>query len=325
MPDQQPDHASGSVPHAYRNALYWRWAKDLPRPLRGGFVTTLYALATAANTHGVLRMRDGRPIRVQSVAAAACSDLKDVRRWLTAAEAAGVVTTEQAPRRGTPTVYVLVISPRPDWSAAVASLESTRRVRPKKDPAPWPEPEATELGGPAPQVPPQSSGDRPPNSGEGDWGDRPPNELGGPAPFEMGGPAPQRPRGTHELPQEEADAGGQPPLGDAPQGAGEPADADPHPPPEARPPQLTLTTQGRRDARAAQAKAKSASSQGQRPLLLPVRDPEHVATKTALREAAEQDPEAVRRAIRDLGQAGAIDLYGWRLVAPHIAGHTDTA
>ncbi|WP_030659771.1 MULTISPECIES: hypothetical protein [Streptomyces] len=323
MPDDQPDHTSGGVPHAYRNALYWRWAKELPRPLRGGFLTVLYALAAAANTSGVLRMRDGKPIRVQSVATAACSDLKDVRRWLGAAVAAGVVTTEEAPRPGKPTVYVIVIAPRPDWAAAVAALEAKRRRRPKKDAAPWSEEEgAPEVGGPAPHSEDPSWGDGPPNSPDSKWGDRPPLEMGGPAPLELGGPAPQRPRGTHVLPQETAAVGGHLTLGGAPPGDSDPPPADP--PPAAARPSLAVTAQEQRDARAAEVKAKSASSSGQMPLLLSVREPEHVATVAEVRAAAEADPEAVRRAIRTLGRREAIRVYGWRLVSPHITEFTDT-
>ncbi|WKV74249.1 hypothetical protein AW27_026480 [Streptomyces sp. PCS3-D2] len=340
MPDeQQPDHVSGGVPHAYRNALYWRWTRGLPRPLRGGFLTVLYALATAANTSGVLRMRDGKAIRVQSVAAASCSDIKEVRVWLQAAVAAGVVTTEEPPGPGRPTVYVLVISPRPDWAAAVAVIEERKRRRPKKESAPWAEEAAPEMGGPAPHSEGPNRGDRPPNSPEGKWGDRPPLEMGGPAPLEMGGPAPQRPRVTQVLPQESAAVGGHLTLGVAPEELGEPpevdevdttpTEADPFdtaPPPA--PPRLALTTQERRDARAAEVKTKSASSRGQMPLLLSVRDPEHVATVADVRAAAETDPEAVRRAIRKLGRTEAIKVYGWRLVSPHLRDDTtatDTA
>ncbi|MFZ3494588.1 hypothetical protein ACODT5_15415 [Streptomyces sp. 5.8] len=327
MPDeQQPDYASGGVPHAYRNALYWRWTRELPKPLRGGFLTVLYALATAANTSGALRMRDGAPIRVQSVAAASCSDLKDVRRWLAAAEAAGVVTTEQPPGPGRPTVYVLVICPRPDWTAAVAVLEAKRRRRPKKEAAPWTEEAPTELGGPAPHSEEANRGDRPPNSPEGKWGDRPPLEMGGPAPLEMGGPAPLRTRYTQVLPQGSAAVGGHLTLGVAPPGGDDPPDADP-PPTSARPP-LALTAQQRRDDRAAQLKTKSASNGGQMPLLLSVRDPEHVATVAEVRAAAEGDPEAIRRAIATLGRTEAIHVYGWRLVSPHLTDDitdTDTA
>ncbi|MER6197994.1 hypothetical protein ABT234_11600 [Streptomyces sp. NPDC001586] len=326
MPDQQPDHASGGVPHAYRNALYWRWTRELPKPLRGGFLTVLYALAAAANTSGALRMRDGKVIRVQSVAAAACSDIKEVRVWLQAAIAAGVVATEAPPGPGRPTVYVLVISPRPDWAAAVAVLEAKRRRRPKKEAAPWSEETALGMGGPAPDSEEAKRGDRPPNSPESKWGDRPPLEMGGPAPLEMGGPAPQRPRVTQVLPQESAAVGGHLTLGVAPPSEDDPPDAD-SPPSPARPP-LALTAQERRDARAAQVKAKSASSGGQMPLLLSVRDPEHVATVAEVRAAAEDDPGAVRRAIRDLGRTEAIRVYGWRLVSPHITDDvtdTDTA
>jgi hypothetical protein len=341
VPDeQQPDHTSGGVPHAYRNALYWRWTRDLPRPLRGGFLTVLYALATAANTSGVLRMRDGKPIRVQSVAAASCSDIKEVRAWLKAAVAAGVVTTEEPPGPGRPTVYVLVISPRPDWTAAVTVLEAKRRRRPKKEAAPWAEEAAPELGGPAPHSEELNRGDRPPNSPESNWGDRPPLELGGPAPLELGGPAPQRPRVTQVLPQDSAAVGGHLTLGVAPEDLGEPPEydeidttppeADPFgdDPPPSGPPRLTLTTQQRRDARAAEVKAKSAGNQGQMPLLLSVRDPEHVATIAELRAAAESDPEAVRRAIRTLGRTEALRLYGHRLVFQHLRDDptdTDTA
>ncbi|MFD6874502.1 MULTISPECIES: hypothetical protein [unclassified Streptomyces] len=340
MPDQQPDHASGGVPHAYRNALYWRWTRELPKPLRGGFLTVLYALATAANTSGVLRMRDGKEIRVQSVARASCSDIKDVRVWLQAAIAAGVVATEAPPKPGRPTVYLLVISLSPDWAAAVAVLEDKRRRRPKKDAAPWTDEAAPpELGGPAPQPEEPSWGDRPPNSPESKWGDRPPLELGGPAPLEMGGPAPQRPRGTHVLPQESAAVGGHLTLGfgsgdfpeppdeesDALPPEGDPPESDPFDvdPPPGGPPHLTLTSQGRRDARAAELKAKSATSKGQLPLLLSVRADEHVATVAEVRAAAENDPEAVRRAIRSLGRREAIRVYGWRLVSPHLITDSD--
>lgn len=327
MPDeQQPDHASGGVPHAYRNALYWRWTRELPKPLRGGFLTVLYALATAANTSGKLRMRDGAPIRVQSLAAASCSDIKDVRRWLAAAVAAGVVATEQPPGPGRPTVYVLVICPSPDWTAAVAALEAKRRRRPTKEAAPWAEEAAPEMGGPAPHSGEANRGDRPPKSPEGEWGDRPPLEMGGPAPLEMGGPAPQRPRVTHVLPQESAAVGGHLTLGVAPDGGDDPLDADP-PAAPARP-TLAVTAQERRDERAARVKAKSAGNQGQMPLLLSVRDPEHVATVAEVRAAAEGDPEAVRRAIATLGRTEAIHVYGWRLVSPHLTDDitdTDTA
>ncbi|WP_328739912.1 hypothetical protein OHA91_22925 [Streptomyces erythrochromogenes] len=322
MPDEQPDKTwNNSVPHDFRNALYWRWAKEIPRPLRGGFLTLLYAMASAANTAGVLRMRDGTVIRVQSIARGCASDIKEVRRWLAAAEAAGVVGVQGERVRGIPTVYTILIAPRPDWAAAVASLTASRRVRPKKAAAPWSE-EEQNLGGPAPQAEDPSWGDRPPNFADESLGDRPPNPKGGPAPLGLGGPAPQGPRGSHVLPQETAAVGGHPSLGGAPPGDSDPPNADP--PPDTDRPPLALTTQERRDRRAAEVKAKSASSQGQMPLLLSVRAPEHVATVAEVRAAAETDPEAVLRAIRTLGRREAIRVYGWRLVSPHITDFTDT-
>lgn len=102
----------------------------------------------------------------------------------------------------------------------------------------------------------------------------------------------------------------------------DPFDVDP---PPGGPPHLTLTTQGRRDARAAEVKTKSAGNNGQMPLLLPVRGPDEVATTAALRQAAEGDPDRVRQAIRQLGVAQATYLYGHRLVAPHLTDQTDTA
>ncbi|MGW2985431.1 hypothetical protein [Streptomyces goshikiensis] len=336
MHDQeQPDHASGGVPHAYRNVLYWRWAAEMPRPLRRTkMAAVLYALATAANTSGVLRMRDGKEIRVQSVARAATTDLKDCRRLLDAAVAAGIVGTEKAPRIGVPTVYVLLINPRPDWAAAVASLESTKRVRPDRGPAPWADEPADEVGGrstqpevggPPTQEPGERWGDRPPTSEKSGWVDRPPLEVGGPPPLEVGGPPPQRPRATQVLPQDSADVGGQLSPGGASPGEDGAADTGPQSPPGSWPPHLTLTTQQRRDARAAQVKDKSASSGGQMPLLLSVRAPEHVAAKAALREAAEGHPEIVLRAIRELGVRDAVTLYGHRLVHPHLTDQTEPA
>jgi hypothetical protein len=181
----------GSVPHAYRNALFWRWVPAMPRPLRGAFATVLYAMAAAANPAGQLRFTGGRDIRLSAIAAGAGCDQKDARRYLAAAEAAGVVGVEGERRPGRVTRYALILSPSPDWGAAVAFLEGTRRQRKRPD-APWhlggPSPQLAgdNLGGPTPQVeqdqpieprgtvPLWTSGDRPPITS----GDRPPNEPG---------------------------------------------------------------------------------------------------------------------------------------------------
>ncbi|MFB7171113.1 hypothetical protein ACFCYM_09865 [Streptomyces sp. NPDC056254] len=350
MPDeQQPDPASGGVPHAYRNVVFWRWARELPRPLRGGFLKVLYALGTAANTRGEMRFHDGKAIRIQDIARGSAADEKDTRRYIDAAIAAGVVGILGTRRRGKPTVYQLLIIPNPDWAAAVASLAASQPVKKQRaKAAPWreqeatefggpsPEPDATEFGGPPPEPDTEGSGDRPRNLGGESSGDRPPLEFGGPSPVEFGGPSPEQPRVTQVLPQELAAVGGHLTLGVAPDELGEPpgydeVDTTPDEPdpfddtPPAAPPQLTLTAQERRDARAAEVKAKSAGNQGQMPLLLSVRDPEHVATVAEVRAAAQDDPEAVRRAIRTLGRTEAIRVYGHRLVFQHLRNdNTDT-
>lgn len=196
--EQQP--SSGSVPHAFRNALFWRWTREMPsgaRALPSGFVTLLYALASAADTSGRLRFRDGTIIKIKDIAAAIRADEKDARRYLKAAVAAGVVAIEGEQKRGRPNRYALIVNPRPDWDAAAAVLRETKRVRKERKAAPWreeknggrsPELSDAENGGPPPELtdgtaeeergtaPRSSSGDRPPSSS----GDRPPYIPGEP-------------------------------------------------------------------------------------------------------------------------------------------------
>ncbi|MFF2522282.1 hypothetical protein [Streptomyces liangshanensis] len=312
MHDEQPGQGGG-VPNAFRNAIFWRWSRTMPRPLRGAFLTLLYALGSAANPGGALRFRDGTVIRAQDIARAVGSDQKDVRRYLTAAIAAGVVAVQGARGRGRRPTYIILVTPSPDWTAAVASLALTR---PKKKPAPWTEPE---FGGPTPEpASPPSSGDQPPNPTGSSSGDRPPFGFGGPTPEQFGGRSPEQPMITQELPQVTADVGGdqrdaREPLIDEPPPTAEP------PPPSTTPPLRGVPTPP--GARAT-ALARGQRSSNQAPLLLPVRTPPHVgADRAQLRAAA--TPDAIRRAIADLGTTTAIDLYGWRLTAPHLPD-TDT-
>lgn len=188
MPDQQPDHASGGVPHSFRNILYWRWSRELPRPLKQGFVKLLYALGTAANTRGELKFAgDGRPMRISDIAAGAVMDEKDCLRHIDAAIAAGVVVVLGTRRRGTQTVYQVVVLPNPDWTAAVASLDASQPAKKRtRKPAPWQEEPAEEFGGPPPELESPSSGDRPRSFPEQSSGDRPPNEFRGPPPEQIG-------------------------------------------------------------------------------------------------------------------------------------------
>ncbi|NGO73182.1 hypothetical protein G5C65_33595, partial [Streptomyces sp. SB3404] len=154
---------SGSVPHAYGNALAWRWAREMPVKLRRSILTLLYALRSMAAASGELRFSDGKPIRIQDIAKAAGADEKDCRRYLQAAIAAGVVGVKGEQKRGKPTLYVLILSPHPDWAAGEAALTTSRR-KPGKAPAPW-------------------EGDA------GSSGDRAPNQFGGPRPELTGGTA----------------------------------------------------------------------------------------------------------------------------------------
>ncbi|MDI9885341.1 hypothetical protein QMZ92_13285 [Streptomyces sp. HNM0645] len=133
--DEQATRASGSVPHAYGNALAWRWSREMPTALRRGFLTLLYALRAMANANGELRFPD-KPIRIQDIAKAAAVREKDARRYLDAAIAAGVVAVKGERRRGKPTLYTLMVTPMPDWGAAEKVLSDTRR-QPGRGAAPW--------------------------------------------------------------------------------------------------------------------------------------------------------------------------------------------
>lgn len=309
----EPSHTSGGVPHAYRQAVFWRWAPEMPRQLRGGFLTLLYAVAAAASTSGATRFKDGSPIRISDLARATGSDEKDARRYLNAAIEAGVLTTQGERRRGRATVYVLVVTPVPDWTAAVASLEASKRQR--KQPAP-PWKKDTEFGGPTPEpATPQSSGDQPPNPPQSSSGDQPPYGFGGPTPERFGGPTPEQPRGTQVLPQEMAGAVPQPQdaRGLAPEN-----DDSPRADEETQPPLRGLPTPP------VGSRARRAAAAIQPPLLASVPTP-----AAELRQAAADNPDLIRRAVDDLGRARAIAIYGLRLVGPVINeldghGHTGT-
>ncbi|MEU7431065.1 hypothetical protein AB0B07_09435 [Streptomyces sioyaensis] len=213
--EQAGQAAGGSVPHAFRNALFWRWAPAMPKGIPASLVTVLYALGAAADTAGRLRFRDGKAIRIKDIAAAVKADEKDVRRYLTAAIAAGVVGIQGEARRGRATLYVLILSPRPDWTAAVASLGATKR-KPRKAP-PWVEDE-TRNGGVSPE--PENGGhapELPAHQPEEERGTRPPLSSGDTPPFGSGDTPPNNPGRAKELHQEMAGVGEQPQVVDAPE------------------------------------------------------------------------------------------------------------
>lgn len=331
MDDEQPK-TSGSVPNAYGNAIARRWAPELPRQLTGGFLTLLYALRALASADGRLRYeRDGKPITIQQITRACRSDQKDVRTYLQAAVAAGVVAIDEesdisGQDRGRATLYRLVVCPWPDWQAAAGIVWVAQQVKAEKRATRAAKKAAAEQ--PAAPTAPEGSGDSHPTStpaeGSGDShptfpeqgsGDSAPTGVGGQSSSEVGGQCPDHPCSTHELPQDMVAVGPQAEAAREPE-EDQPAAVAP-PPPRLVPPQPGGDRPKGR-------KVKTGSSQGQRPLLLPVRTPPHVSEdKAQLRASA--TPEDIRRAIAQLGKAKAVDLYGHRLVAPYLIDpQTDT-
>ncbi|MFI9026372.1 hypothetical protein [Streptomyces sp. NPDC053560] len=127
---EDSERKSGCPPHEFGNALAWRWTREMPPVLKGGFLTLLYAMRAMAAVSGELRFTgDGRPIRIQDIARAAGCREKDCRRYLDAAIAAGVVAARGQRRRGTPTLYALVLCPWPAWQAAADHIKATARAR----------------------------------------------------------------------------------------------------------------------------------------------------------------------------------------------------
>ncbi|WP_425244823.1 hypothetical protein, partial [Streptomyces sp. NEAU-NA10] len=177
--DEQETRAPGSVPNAFGNALAWRWSRDMPAELRRrrGYITLLYTLRAMANASGELRFQGGRAFRIQDIAAAATVREKDARRFLEASVRAGVVAVIGQRRRGTPTLYALLVNPYPDWAAAEAHLKATDRPS-GKDTAPWRDGESSGHRGPNENGPPRPQLDNedaeevrataaPPSSGRG--------------------------------------------------------------------------------------------------------------------------------------------------------------
>ncbi|MFE6853461.1 hypothetical protein ACFVDH_22055 [Streptomyces sp. NPDC057674] len=323
MDDEQHRRASGSVPHAYGNAVARRWAPELPRPLTGGFLTLLYVLRAMASADGRLRYeRDGAPITIAQIATACRSDQKDVRLYLKAAVAAGVVAVLEDAKgrgqtRGRATMYALVLCPTPDWNAAacVVWVAQQTKAEQRAAKAARKAARAAESSGDSPlnSTPGDGSGDSPPNSTPTGSGDSPPTGFGGLSPTDLGGQSPDHPGSTHELPHEMAGVGPQAEAARAPE-ADLPAAAPP--PPRLVPP----PTGGDRPQRRG---GKDSSCQGQRALLLPVHTPPTGAEDQEQQPAAPTDDQ-VRDAIRSLGPAGAVALYGHARVRPVLAQLPDS-
>lgn len=207
--EEQEPRQSGSVPNAFGNALAWKWTREMPTALKGGFLTLLYALRAMANANGELRFNgDHKPIRIQDVAKAAGASEKDARRYLDAGVAAGVVGVKGERRRGKPTLYTLLVSPRPNWGAAEDHLKATAR-RPGKRSAPWAEAEESsghrdpnQFGAPRPELTDSTDGEVRVTATRWSSGHRDPNGSGH--------RDPNNPGGTHEISQEVAGVGSQP-------------------------------------------------------------------------------------------------------------------
>ncbi|MGW2075072.1 hypothetical protein ACWCPK_42800 [Streptomyces sp. NPDC001953] len=130
------DQSGGGPANSFGNALAWNWTREMPRALKGGFLTLLYALRAMSAASGKLRFKDGTVIRIQDIAKASGCREQDARRYLEAAIRAGVIVVEGERRRGTPTLYVLNATlPHPDWKAAEAYLKATARRRAEDEPA----------------------------------------------------------------------------------------------------------------------------------------------------------------------------------------------
>jgi len=202
--------ASGSVAHAFGNALVWKWTRQMPTTLRrSGLPTLLYALRAMANPAGELRFNGERKaIRIQDIAKAACADEKDARRYLEAAIRAGIVTVRGERKRGVPTLYVLLVHPFPDWPAAEDYLKSTAR-KPGKRPAGW----LGEDGSSGDSDRNQFGGQRPEltaGTPEEVRGTAPRMSSGDSAPTSSGDSAPNNPGSTHVSTHDGAEVGFQP-------------------------------------------------------------------------------------------------------------------
>lgn len=133
--DETDDRSSGGPAHAFGNALAWKWSRTMPRSLKGGFLTLLYALRSMSSASGQLRFRDGKVIRIQDIAKAAGCREQDARRFLEAAIQAGVVVVIGERRRGIATLYSIVVTPFPDWKAAERHVKATARTRQEDQPS----------------------------------------------------------------------------------------------------------------------------------------------------------------------------------------------
>lgn len=220
--DTEQHRQGGSVAHAYGNALARQWAPAMPRPLTGGFLTLLYAMRTLASADGRLRYeRDGAAIPLSQIAKACRSDQKDVRDYLRAAIAAGVVGVSRTP--GKAALYSLLLCPAPDWERAAGIVWIAQQEKKQKreqraarkasaetsgDSAPTSTIQTPGDSAPTPEG--QTPGDSAPDRAGERPGDSAPTHVGGQCPDGVGGQCPDHPGSTHELHHEMAEVVPQP-------------------------------------------------------------------------------------------------------------------
>ena len=306
--DEQETRAPGSVPNAFGNALAWRWSREMPAALRRrkGFITLLYTLRAMAHASGELRFQGGKTFRIQDIARAATIREKDARRFLDAGVRAGVIAIVGARRRGTPTLYVLLVSPCPNWAAAEAHLKATDRDT-GKDAAPWQDESSghrgpNQFGHPRPELADGAAEDVRATAARTGSGHR--------GPTGSGTRGPNTPGTSHGSFHGMAGVGAQPQDACAPEALEEVPEAE-----------QTLTL--RAVPSAPGARVKASASGGQRPLLLPVRSPNEVTPEELAELRAAATPAEIQQAITELGSAQATFVYGHRLVAPYLAALHD--
>lgn len=133
--NEQEGQKAGSVPNSFGNTLAWTWSREMPRYLKGGFLTMLYVLRAMAAASGELRFKDGKAIRIQDLAKAGGFREQDARRYLEAGIRARIVHVNGERKRGKATLYAIPAAAWPDWPAAVDYLKATARQRPDEEQA----------------------------------------------------------------------------------------------------------------------------------------------------------------------------------------------
>jgi hypothetical protein len=311
--------------------MAWQWVPKMPAALRRqkAFLFALQTVAAMADSAGRTRWHiegqedAGRPLRLKELAVAMGSDEKDARRYLAAGIAAGILTTEQAPRRGRTTVYVLLLPPStPRWAAALAVLTAGGAGAVEDDAH-----ARSEFGGPSPVLDTPaaqaSSGNRPPNSAgvtaSQERGTSPRWSSGDGSPSRTGDCPPNKARYYQGTTQERVSVG--PQLRDARGHDGHERVED------------VSSVEGRplRAVDGVRSGVRPARSSGQLPLLMPVPAPRGPQEPPAAPSAGDRSIGAPRDGWRALVARERPDdaqaVYGdrWRGDhAHHLPGHTGT-